>query len=180
MDMTSLIEMLGNLSRSLGSMEKLVAALAYIVGIFLMIEGLFKFKISAESTHGQQGGFWKPFVYILMGSALIFLPSMITVLSNSTFGYTNVLQYTPITNPYDIYQAIYILLQFSGLIWFVRGCVLLVYSTAPGEHDFGAKGLAFIVAGILAMNFVATMGAVNFILNKIVNFTFTVKTLTGF
>ena len=180
MDIPSIIVMLGNLSRSLDSVERLVAGLAYVLGLFLMLEGLFKFKIAVESTARQGSGFWTPLFYILIGAGLIFLPSTLTILSNTTFGYSNVLQYTTVSNPYNIFQSIQILVQLAGLIWFVRGCTLLTMSTAPGEHDFGAKGLAFIVAGILAMNFSATMGAVNYILNKIIHYTLTVKIITGF
>ena len=106
-----------------------------------------------------------PVAYFLGGAALIFLPSTLTTISNTAFGYNNVLQYIQY-NPYDIYSSISILIQTAGLIWFVRGCVLVVHGSEPGVQE-GPKGLAFICAGILAMNMEYTYGALDYLMNKL-------------
>jgi hypothetical protein len=61
-----------------------------------------------------------------------------------------------------------IVVQTAGLLWFVRGCVLLVYSSEPGKQQ-GPKGLTFIIAGIFAMNFEGTYAMLNYIMNHLLS-----------
>ena len=166
-----LIAMLGNLSRTLSSVQTLVSGLAYIFGIIFVITALFKFNSIANTRTGQssQEKMYVPVMFFFGGCALIFLPSMATVLSNTAFGAGNVLQYIQV-KPYDIYNSIGILIQTAGIIWFVRGCVLIVHGSEPGTKH-SSKGLAFIGAGILAMNFSYSQAAFNYIMNELLHLT---------
>jgi hypothetical protein len=82
-------------------------------------------------------------------------------LSNTVFGADNILQYAKY-NQFEIYDAMKILIKTAGLIWFVRGCVLLVQSSAPGAQH-GPKGLVFLCSGVIAMNFEETVQFLNFV-----------------
>ena len=164
-DITSI---LGHLIQSLSPVDNFLGGLAYILGILFMITALTKLKKIGDNSQSQEKMFG-PIAYFLGGTALIFLPSTLTTLSNTSFGYNNVLQYIQY-NPYNIYNSMGILIQTAGLIWFVRGCVLVVHASDPGAQD-GPKGLVFICAGILAMNMEYTYGALNYLMNKLLSLT---------
>ena len=108
-----------------------------------------------------------PFAYILGGAALIFLPTSIETLSATLFGSTSALQYTEY-NPYNIYSSMQVLIKTAGLVWFVRGTVLLVHAAKPGEQH-GPKGFAFVLAGIGAINIQYTFAWVDWFFTYIMN-----------
>ena len=156
--------MIGNLSRSLLQVETLVSGLGYLIGILLMITALIKLK-NVSGSSGEN--IYVPIAFFIGGIALVFLPSMLGTLSATAFGNSNILEYIPY-DPYNIYNSMGILLQTAGLIWFVRGCVLLVYSSQPGGQE-GPKGFIFIIAGIFGMNFEGTVGVVNYIVSHLLD-----------
>lgn len=170
MNSSDLVTIMGNIGRSLTPVETLISGLGYLLGILFIIHALLKLKkVSGSKGGGSQENIFVPLAYFVVGSMLIFLPSTIQVLSNSTFGTGNILQYTPF-NPYDIYSSMGLLIQTAGLIWFVRGCVLLVHSSEPGTQE-GPKGLTFVIAGVLAMNFEGTYGILNYTINHLLSLT---------
>lgn len=172
MNSFDLITIMGNISQSLGPVQKLLSGMGYLLGILLIMNGLIKLKKVGESRGGgSQEKAFVPLVYILIGSLLIFLPSTIQVFSNTAFGVGNILQYSAV-NPYDIKTSMIFLVKTAGLLWFVRGCMLLIYSSQPGSQGKdGPKGITFIIAGILAMNFEGTYGIINYLTNQLLSLT---------
>lgn len=151
-----LTTILANLSQSLLSVETLALELSKVLGIVLVISGLIKLtKISKYSHEGPSA----PIAYIFGGSALFYLPYSTKAISNTLFGSSNPLQYTDYQT-FTIYDSIRILVQTAGLIWFVRGCVLLVHAAEPGKQE-GLKGLLFVSAGVLSLNFNFTVDSLN-------------------
>ena len=128
---------------------------------------MIKFKNASSPSSGE--GLFGPVAFFLGGAALIFLPSMLGALSTTAFGNSNILQYIQF-DPFSVYNSMGIIIQTAGLIWFVRGCVLLVYSSEPGE-EHGPKGLVFIVAGVFAMNFAGTVGVLNYLVSHLFSLT---------
>ncbi len=167
MNSADLVTMIGNVSRSLYAVGTLIAGFAYVFGILFVIAGVSKLKgVAAQSSQEKLFG---SLVLIGGGAALIFMPSIMQVLSNTAFGSGNILQYIQY-NPYNIYNSMGLIIQTAGLIWFVRGCVLLIHSSDAGSKE-GTKGLVFISAGILAINFQYTEGVLNYILNGLMSLT---------
>ncbi|MBA2650707.1 MAG: type IV secretion protein IcmC [Tatlockia sp.] len=156
---TDLVTMLGNLSGSLFSVQHLLGYLAYVLGIVFFITALFKMRKLAESKGRSQEKPFAAFAFFLGGAALLYLPTVVAALSRSTFGTDNILKYTSY-NPYNIYNSMGLLLQTVGIIWFIRGCVLLIHASEPGEQH-GTKGFVFLCAGILAMNYRNTASGLN-------------------
>jgi hypothetical protein len=163
--MIDLVTMMGNLGRSLFEVQALITGFGYTLGIVFFMVAIGKAKEVAESP--SQGNKFIPLAYLGMGAALLYLPSTLDTLSNTLFGSGNVLAYTQTYNPYSIYSSMRLLIQTSGLIWFVRGCVLMAHASHPGEQH-GPKGLTFVFAGILAMNFEATIGWLNYAMNGLI------------
>ncbi len=162
-----MVTMLINLSRSLIQVIYLFSALAYLLGLILIFTAVGKLKQIAETRAG--GGHKNTFVplaYFLAGAALLFLPQAITIATNSTFGSGNIIAYSTPGQPRTILEAILILLKLSGIIWFVRGAVLLANSSEPGVQD-GPKGLAFLCGGILALNVASVIPILRAIITKL-------------
>lgn len=170
-----LIGMFGNLSQSLPSINQLLGGLSYLLGLVFYLNSANKFK---EILHESGGGHHKlgvPVAYFLAGSALFFLPSMIQALSNTLFGAGyNVLAYSSM-NAYDIYRSIEMLVQTTGFIWFIRGCVLMAHASQPdqgqeGTKKQGHKGFLFVVASLFAVNITATVKMLDYIVTQIMRF----------
>lgn len=161
------VTMLFNVSKSLTQVIALISGLSYLLGIAFILIALAKFRqIAGQSRGGSQQGVFVPGVYLFFGAVFLFLPQSIKIASNSTFGTANIIAYSSTTSPQTILGAITVFLKLAGLIWFVRGCVLLVNASKPGVQD-GPKGLAFLVGGVLALNLEASLTIVRTIIDKL-------------
>jgi len=154
-----------NLSNSFTSVQKLMSGIGYLVGITLIMSGLYEFKKHAESR-GQSNheDAMSALAYILGGAALVYLSSTVVALSNSLFGASNILSYSEPVQP-NFFSAMLVIIKTAALLWIVRGLVLLVHSTKPGSKD-GAKGLMFFLAGIAALNFENSVHVVDYMLQQ--------------
>lgn len=167
-----LIAMLGNLSLSLYPVQHFITGGAYLLGIVFFIVGIAKIKKVASSRSQEKS--YSSFIYFLIGSALLYLPYALKTLANTAFGSENVLTYTPIMHQFTVYDSMILLIRTAGLLWFVRGCVLLTYASQPGAKA-GSKGLAFVAAGILAMNITNTVSMLGTLLSYFMKLTSTTK-----
>ena len=170
MNIPDLIAIIGNVSQSLFPMQHLISGAAYLLGLLFIIKAISKFRKIGDhraQSHSQEKMF-TPIMYLLFGAALIFLPTALGVMANTAFGTGNVLTYAPY-NQADIYSTIGLLIHTVGILWFVRGCVLIAHSSEPGTQE-GPKGLVFLVSGILAMNFDNTVAMVNSIIVALIKF----------
>lgn len=164
MSSPDLIQMLGNLSQSFLSVQSMISALGYLIGLSMIIAGLFRLtKIHRYS----QERIVVPMSFIAGGVLLVYLPTSVEVLSTTFFGTSNALEYTEY-NPYDINSAMQVIIQTAGMIWFVRGSSLLIEASQPRQQH-GMKGLVFIFAGILALNFETTIATLQSIVNYLIN-----------
>ena len=167
MNKTDFVTMLGNLSQSMASLQSLLAGFGYLLGILFIIGAVLKFKsIGDDHSKGKK---FVAFAYLIVGALLLFLPTTITVISNTTFGTGSIIQYSAFSQ-FDVMQSMIIILKTAGILWFVRGCVLLTHGSEP-DNKFGTKGITFIVAGILAMNFQGTVGVLNYMMNGLMDLT---------
>lgn len=175
-----LISILGNISQSLYPVQRLITGGAYLLGILFFITAVSKFRKIADHRTGSssQEKMFTPMMYLLFGAILLYLPSALSTMANTAFGVGNVLTYTKPSSP-SIYVTIGLLIRTAGVLWFVRGCVLVVHASEPGTQE-GPKGLLFIIAGILAMNFDNTISMVNYILSYLISWTLAVKNSQGF
>ena len=162
---------LGNIAHSLAPVQKLISGLGYLLGLLFIIQALLKLKQIGESRGGgSQESMSSVLIYLGIGGILLFLPSAVAVFSNTAFGVGNILQFSPV-DPYNIYGSMELLIQTAGLLWFVRGCVLLVHAGDPGAETEGAKGITFLIAGILAMNFEGTTSVISYTFDQLFSLT---------
>jgi hypothetical protein len=163
MKSTDLITILGNVSQSLFPVQHLITGGAYLLGIILILSALVKL----HKVYGHGSSHEKtitPMAFFVLGAALLYLPTTMTFMANTAFGVGNVLTYGNY-NPKSIYSSMGLVIRTAGLIWFIRGSVLVAQASEPGGQH-GMKGLVFIIAGILAMNFDNTIAMINTLLSK--------------
>jgi len=163
--MIDLTTMLINLSHAMQPIQSLLSGIGYLFGLVFFVSGLIKLKKVGESRGGgHQEGAFSSLAFIVGGSLLIYLPSSVTVMSNTFFGASNVLSYSSDIAGSPFYDAMMVIIQTAGLIWFVRGTVLIINASKPGEQN-GPKGFTFLIAGILAINIQSSIEAFNYALN---------------
>lgn len=164
---TDLIMMIGNLSQSLISVQLLITGFAYLAGIAFIMTGLFKLKKQAETQAAES--LFAPVSYLVVGAICVFLPTALGALSNTVFGVGNVLEYQPY-KPYNIVSSIGVIIKTVGLIFFLRGCFLVLEPKHENSKS-PFKGLFYLFAGILAINFDNTIYYLNWVMEKVAQFT---------
>ena len=153
MSIPDIVTMLQNLTNSVDDIQRLITGFAYVLGIVFIFSALSKLKVISHSSVSSpaQIKMAVPIVYLLSGSALLFMPTMIQVLSNTFFGSGTVLSYASYSQ-INMQYMVGMMVKTAGLIWFVRGCVLIAHGSTPGfKHGF--KGWVFLFAGIFAIRF---------------------------
>jgi uncharacterized membrane protein HdeD (DUF308 family) len=180
MSTIDLVTIIGNISQSLYPVQRLITGGAYLLGILFFMTAIMKFMKIGDyrAQHSSREKMFTPMMYLLFGAILLYLPSALDVAANTAFGVGNVLTYTSY-NPYNIYSSMGLLIRTAGVLWFVRGCVLVAHSSEPGTQQ-GSKGMLFIIAGILSMNFDNTVSVINSILNNFITWTLAFKKSQGF
>lgn len=181
MNANDLIFILGNISQSLYPVQRLITGFAYLLGILFFINAITHLRKIADhraqsSSHEKM---YTPMMYILIGAVLLYLPSAINIMANTAFGTGNILSYAQ-NNPTNIYSSMGLLIRTAGLLWFIRGCVLVVHAGQPGTKKEGPKGLLFIIAGILSMNFDNTVAMLNTTMTYVANVTISLKNSQGY
>lgn len=166
--LSSQTNVLTNLAQSLIPVENLVTGAAYLIGIGFAFKALFTLK-----THGEQksslsgtGNMKEAIVYILVAAMLLYFPTGLGILMNSTFGYSDVLAYQPnaafsglFGSDSAVGKSLTIIIQVIGVFAFVRGW-LMIAKAAQGQSGAAGgtgKGLMHVFGGILAMNIVGTL-----------------------
>lgn len=169
--------MLGNLSQALFPIQHLITGGSYILGLLFFLMAINKFKAIGGSKSSQEK-MHVPMMYLVFGAGLLYLPTGMSTLANTAFGVGNILTYT-YNDPYNVLTSMGLIIRTAGVLWFVRGSVLLAHASEPGVKD-GPKGLVFIVAGVFAMNFDNTIATLNSIIGHIVSMSISFKESQGY
>ncbi|MFU8797762.1 MAG: hypothetical protein ACNA7Y_03585 [Gammaproteobacteria bacterium] len=145
-----------NFAKSFPNLWKLSTALAYLLGFIFVIRSIMGFRAHAENRGGG-GGLKLPIVLFLVGSVLIYTPTVVSTLMLSTFGYSS-----PFYQPTRIgfaskYANILLFIEFIGLISFIRGWVMIVGTAQQGSHHSMGKAITHIVGGLLGVNIGGTV-----------------------
>lgn len=169
------VSILANIAESLISVQKLISAWAYLIGIAFVMKAVYSLKVYGEqrSMMSSNSSIKEPVMYLFAGSLLLFFPTGFQVMMNTVFGYSSVLQYAPLSSQSPILSALFgqssqigqylaIIIQTIGGFSFVRGWVLIARSAAQGQPPGGTgKGLTHVFGGVLAMNIVGTLQVLN-------------------
>lgn len=163
-----------NIANNLLPVERLITATAYLLGIFFAMKALFSLKSygEARTMMSSHSSLKEPMAYFLVSAMLLFFPTGLAALLNTTFGSSNILQYAPIDSQNKalsilfgsdsvVGRSLVIIIQVIGLIAFVRGWVLIARSSGQGQPGSLGKGITHVFGGILAMNIVLSLQIIN-------------------
>ena len=170
------INLLENLSKSFPPIEKLITGGAYLLGIMFMIKAIYTLKMYGESKSMMSSGssIKEPLMYFLVGGMLVFFPTGLRLLLNTTFGDNgNILAYGSFSSNNNALNSIFgtaspmgrqlcRIIQIFGLVAFVRGWVLIARSAASGQQAGSTgKGFMHVFGGMVAINIVGTIRMLN-------------------
>lgn len=169
------VDIITNVAASMESVEKLVTGAAYLIGMTFAMKAIYSLKVygEARSMMAQSSSIKEPVVYLLVAGLLIYFPTGFEIMMNTTFGYSSVLAYAPVSsqNPLlaglfgqdsPVGQSLALIIQVVGVIAFVRGWVLVARAATHGQPPGGTgQGLMHVFGGVLAMNIVGTLQVIN-------------------
>lgn len=164
----SIDSIFSNLSTSLSGVSQFLTALSYVIGIYLTVSAVFKFKKFGHRTAFMhvEAGMFGPIMQFFIGVGLLYTPTFIGVLNATVFGDSSiddVMAYSASGSSPDWATAIepmYQTIQVIGLIAFLRGWLILTKSVQkdggnqPGQTT---KGIIHIIGGVMAMNITRTI-----------------------
>ena len=158
-----------NLSRAFSSIEHLIVAITYIIGLTLIVRGIMMYRIFANQTFGsaQRGEIAGPMVHLMVGALLLYIPSTLTTSLTTVFGSseispaTELLNYATLSSSAKWQKLTNVVIEYMllvGLIAFVRGWVILSKMGHSGSQPGSVgKGLVHVIGGILLINIVDTV-----------------------
>ncbi|MFA5959473.1 MAG: type IV secretion protein IcmC [Tatlockia sp.] len=169
------VDILNNIASNLLSVQRLVTGSAYIIGILFAIKAIYTLKSYGESRSmmSNQKDLKEPLIYFAIAGILIYFPTGLAMMLQTTFGASSILEYAPVTstNPgisflfgadSTVGRPLTIIIQTIGVIAFIRGWVLIARAASSGQPPGGTgKGLMHVFGGIFAMNIIATLEIIN-------------------
>lgn len=170
----SQVDILNNIAINLLPVQKLITGGAYLIGILFFIKAIYTLKQYGESRSmmSNQKDIKEPLMYMFVAAILIYFPSGLAVMLQTTFGSSSILQYAPVTstNPgisflfgpdSTVGRPLTIIIQTIGVVAFVRGWILIARASNHGQPGQTGKGLMHVFGGIFAMNIIATLEIIN-------------------
>lgn len=147
---------LENIATNVPNLMRMVTAIAYVLGMTFVVRAVVQMKHLGEARtmmsreHSLKG----PLITLTVGSLLLFLPTSVQV-GLSTFWITPC-EYCYLSDQgqwHDIINTCYIIIQFIGVIAFIRG-LLMMNQLSSESHQSGVfgKGLTHVIGGLFCIN----------------------------
>ncbi|HBD9254156.1 TPA: type IVB secretion system protein IcmC/DotE [Legionella pneumophila] len=167
---------LANIANQLEPVQRLITGGAYLIGCAFIFKAIYSLKVygEARTMMSSNTSIKEPVMYLMVGALLIYFPSLVSSVMQTTFGYSNPLAYSGgVSSGSDTISALFgsgslvgrplvMIIRVIGLIAFVRGWVLIARSASQGQPPGGTgKGLIHVFGGILAINIVGTVDMIN-------------------
>lgn len=167
--LTGLAALVTRLADLVPPAQSLVVASCFILGLILAFSAIRGFVNASEN----RGSFYPPLTAFVVAVLLVSLSQTIsaflmslfqvdqTVASSEIFAYAPELL-APVNNEQakQIIIALLRVVQFIGLLGFIRGLFMLNKSVSAPKQGLAAFGTTHLIAGILAMNIVMFVGMI--------------------
>ncbi len=152
----SVQDMLVNISKQVPNLMRLVTAVAYVLGMYMIIAGVIKMKHFGEmrTQMSHEHSVMGPLVMLVIGAALLYLPSSVQVGMSTFWTEPNPYGYVKKSDEWhDFLKVCFSIVQLIGTIGFIRGLVILSHAGEGRAGQGGlSKGITHIVGGILCIN----------------------------
>jgi len=152
-------DMLINLSQSYAGIWRLITSFSYVAGFIMFFRAIYNLKIYGElrTMMPSQASVKLPVTYMIVAAALLWLPSAVNVMMESTFGYTGprqLLSHIAVDSirGEQILRAVLGMVQIVGLIAFIRGWMILSQGAQQGSPQSFGKAITHMIGGIFALN----------------------------
>jgi len=150
-------DMISNLSKQIPSIQALVTAIAYVLGLVFVLRGIMRLKHVGEMRtmmsheHSLKG----PIVFICVGAALLYFPTTLNVGLSTFWTAPNPYGYVIAKDQWtQFFGTCLSIVQLFGVIAFIRGLVMLAQLAGQGGGHQGGlgKSLTHIIGGIFCIN----------------------------
>lgn len=168
-------DIITNLAKSLAPVETFLVGLAYLIGLAFAFKAIYSLKVygEARTMMSNNASLKEPVTLLIVSAILLYFPTSLGVILQSSFGESSILQYAPVNSKNEtlnvlfgngsvIGQPLTLLIKILGLGAFIRGWVLIARSASQGQPAGGTgKGFIHVFGGVMAMNVVATLQIIN-------------------
>lgn len=153
----SAADMLQKFTASIPNLTRLATAIAYVMGMYLVISGVTRMKHMGEmrTQMSHEHSIKGPIILITVGAMLLYFPSTVQVGMNTFWTVPNPYGYTQQQDQWaQFFNACFEVVQLFGVVAFIRGLIILsrLGGHQGGHQDTFAKGLTHIIAGIMCIN----------------------------
>ncbi len=159
--MLSLENVLVNFSTSYNGIMRLLMSFMTVMGMGLTLNALYKLKVYGEirTMMGGNTDLKGPLMMLMAAAVFLFFPTALSTFLETVYGQSQLSPLSYVTNDSQTFRlgmkAVFGLVQIIGVISFMRGWMMMVQSTQAHRGGAG-KGITHIIAGIFAINIVAT------------------------
>lgn len=148
-----------NLANVQPQFMRLVTALSYVLGMFFIFNGILKLKRYGEqrTMMSSDQDIKEPLLYIIIGAALLYLPSSVWVGMQTLWQQPTPYSYEQasglgIGEWHDLLVSVFRIVQLIGTIAFVRGLIIMSHLGSNSQQGTFGRGMSHIVGGILCIN----------------------------
>ncbi len=155
----SISSMLDNFSMTIPELIRLAMAISYVTGMYFVVKGVANLRAIGKEKQG--GGvilFSAQLVLILIGAALMYLPSAIQTGINTFFLSTDTVPYAYSDATTDEWSGSInicaMIMKLIGIISFIKGLITLK-DNQPAQGDKSSslsRGIAHLISGVFCIN----------------------------
>jgi len=149
-------DMVNRIAEQVPMLMRMVTAMGYVIGMYLIFTSLLKFKEFGEqrTMMSSQHHLKEPMTYLIMGVLLLYLPSSVQMGMSTFWAEPNPYGYLEETDQWQQFiNNCFMVIQLFGVIAFIRGLVILSHTGGQGggQGQFG-KGVTHVIGGLFCIN----------------------------
>lgn len=152
----TLTGMITHLASQMPQVFQMLTAISYVLGLFMMFGAIYKLKQYGDlrTMMSSSTDLRAPILGLVIGAAVLFLPSTFQVGMQTFFASNTPLAYNGGGDQThtQLIEAIIEIMEVVGVFAVLRGLTLLARSGNQGQPGMLGKGITHLIAGIFAMN----------------------------
>jgi intracellular multiplication protein IcmC len=147
--------MISNFAASIPNLMRLTTAIAYVLGMYFVINGVLLLKKYGEqrTQMSSENSLKGPLIFIMVGAGLLYLPT--SVQQGFTTFWTNPSPYayeTSDTGAFsDFINACFLIVQLIGTIYFIKGLSMMTHLSQSQQAGF-SRALTHVIGGIFCID----------------------------